>query len=130
MGGRVAHAKQNSDVFSFGVLLFEIFERAFPWQHVEKRSDVIHNIVSGVHLPQQTTRYPPGLAQWIVAACWRLKPEERPLMDDVVRKLKECAATVGMASSSGSHAPAPAPLPFVGGIEERDVYDEPLSFAP
>jgi len=77
---------QASDVFSFAVLLFELFERAQPWRG-ELPVDIRRRVVAGERLTTLTKRYPNRRVLELMAVCWSAQPQERPTMDEVAQRL-------------------------------------------
>jgi len=77
---------EQSDVFSFGVTLFEVVAGRRPWHGVESM-DVVYRICGGERLsisPQENCH--PFLRE-LVQACQRHEPSERPSMREVHRGL-------------------------------------------
>jgi len=73
---------RKSDVYSYGVVLYEIVTRDEPWKGVQLAM-VTYNVVSGKRLtiPKDC---PPILAQ-IMEMCFREDPNDRPDFDQIVK---------------------------------------------
>jgi hypothetical protein len=76
-----------SDVFAFGVLLFEIFKREQPWKDVS-------NIVTATKVMQGermdiSSHMIPDNAAALMKQCWAASPDARPSMKEVERMLRE-----------------------------------------
>ena len=85
---RLAYSTK-SDVFAFGVLLFEIFERCLPWQD-HSNLKVAALVMSGKRLQFHTNTAADKSAQQVqsqiaelASSCWKEEPTERPAMLDV-----------------------------------------------
>jgi serine/threonine protein kinase len=65
-----------SDVFSFGVLLFEVFSGTPPWQGVDN-TDVMFRVCSGERILLDENLFPKDIRSLIVS-CWQQNPQERP----------------------------------------------------
>lgn len=69
----------KSDVWSFGVLLYEIITYGkIPYPGMTK-ADVMSSIQRGYRMPQPE-KCPPELYE-IMMSCWKTKPEDRPTFD-------------------------------------------------
>jgi serine/threonine protein kinase len=75
-----------SDVFSFAVLLFEIFEKRTPWEGFAA-FDIRDKVGKGKRMDIDTTLYPAG-AVALMDSCWNYLPGQRPTMDVVTATLK------------------------------------------
>jgi hypothetical protein len=77
---RLAYSKA-SDVFAFGVLLYEIFARSAPWPRVAN-VNVITQVITGkrMELPMSV---PAGVRK-VIGQCWVHASNERPSMQLVV----------------------------------------------
>jgi serine/threonine protein kinase len=80
-----------SDVFAFGVLLFEIFQREPPWKGVSLAMTAA-KIMMGERMDVSSRKIPPATGKLMVA-CWAAKRKERPSMDDVQDALREDMAS-------------------------------------
>jgi hypothetical protein len=80
---RMAYSRA-SDVFAFGVLLYEIFARAAPWTGVAN-VNVITQVLRGNRM--ELSRVPTELRD-TVQRCWAQEPRDRPTMQQVVLALK------------------------------------------
>ncbi|KAH3743203.1 protein serine/threonine kinase [Pelomyxa schiedti] len=77
-----------ADVFSFGILLWEILAQKEPYIEFESPWAVASFVVAGSRLPIPTGT-PPDL-QAIVDACWAQDPATRPTMSKVAAMLQAC----------------------------------------
>jgi serine/threonine protein kinase len=75
-----------SDVFSFAVLLFEIFEKRTPWEGFAP-FDIRDKVGKGKRINVDTSLYPAGTLA-LMDSCWNYLPAQRPSMDDVTAMLK------------------------------------------
>jgi hypothetical protein len=80
---RMAYSRA-SDVFAFGVLLYEIFARSTPWAGVAN-VNVITQVLRGNRM--ELSRVPTELRD-TVQRCWAQEPRDRPTMQQVVLALK------------------------------------------
>jgi len=77
-----------SDVFAFGVLLFEIFKQEEPWKGVYS-IDVAFKVRSGERLDVSSRKIPREIAA-LMTDCWAAAKKERPSMEQVQRVLQDC----------------------------------------
>jgi hypothetical protein len=75
-----------SDVFAFGVLLFEIFAREAPWTGVANLV-AAKKVMDGERMDVSSRKILPAMAALMIE-CWAAKPSNRPSMDEVQRTLK------------------------------------------
>ena len=75
-----------SDVFAFGVVLYEIWARRLPWTGVDNLKVVIR-VTNGERL--KAPRAMPQSVRDIMAACCTARRRKRPTMVDVVSLLNE-----------------------------------------
>ena len=74
-----------TDVYAFGVVLYEIFAKEMPWQGV-KNVKVLLNVSTGKHMtPPDST---PDAVRDLMLDCWQMQPAARPSMSDVQRRLR------------------------------------------
>jgi predicted Ser/Thr protein kinase len=87
-----------SDVFAFGVLLYEIFQREMPWQGV---SNIITatKVVHGEHMDVSSRKIPREVAALMIE-CWAQEPDKRPSMKHVQRVLHDNAPSDESATES------------------------------
>uniref|UniRef100_A0AC34FD16 Protein kinase domain-containing protein n=1 Tax=Panagrolaimus sp. ES5 TaxID=591445 RepID=A0AC34FD16_9BILA len=79
---------RSSDVFSFGVLLWEIFSDAAEPFEGKKTTEIKNLILNGVRLefPAAT---PLEIKEMVTQHLWSSRPEDRYTMSDVVQRLEQ-----------------------------------------
>ncbi|XP_014376051.1 macrophage-stimulating protein receptor isoform X1 [Alligator sinensis] len=86
----------KSDVWSFGVLMWELMTRgASPYSEVDPY-DITHYLLQGRRLPQP--EYCPDLLYEVMLRCWSPNPSERPGFCALIGELEQI-----MASLKGEH---------------------------
>jgi serine/threonine protein kinase len=88
-----------TDIFSFGVVLYEVYSRRVPWEHLDKL-DIIMRVSSG-----ETLEMPPGTPERVLrlsATCFRFVAGERPSAD---RVLEECTTHADETFGKKMYAP-------------------------
>jgi guanylate cyclase, other len=96
---------QKGDVYSFGILLYEIYGRKGPFglglncdfdilsttfkEIIEKIRDPPKAPLRAIRPPLQIIDYAPECVKTIITLCWNENPDERPDMRLVRIKLKE-----------------------------------------
>uniref|UniRef100_A0A8C8S174 receptor protein-tyrosine kinase n=1 Tax=Pelusios castaneus TaxID=367368 RepID=A0A8C8S174_9SAUR len=86
----------KSDVWSFGVLLWELLTRgASPYPEVDPY-DITQYLLSGRRLPQP--EYCPDSLYAVMLSCWAPSPEERPTFSTLIGEVEQI-----MASLKGEH---------------------------
>ncbi len=84
---RGEHASKQSDIYSFGVLLFHLLTRSYPYR-MSGHEDLYNAIVyrePNMDLMVQRRLQTPGLME-LVGACLRKDPAERPQSFDTVER--------------------------------------------
>ena len=71
-----------SDIYSFGVVVWEVLSRKMPWAE-ECRRNIYVRVVIKEQRPEIPVDSPPDLAN-IVNACWNCVPSNRPAFSDIM----------------------------------------------
>jgi len=108
----------KTDVFSYGVVLYEICTRGSPWKGYEK-TDVCHKVLSGKRMliPKEADGCPKILGS-LMKKCWNHDPSKRPTFLQIIRKFEKDAG-----EDSVEHIPVPISVP-------KDHYDNPSAEEP
>lgn len=80
------------DVYSFGMVLWELWERKRPYDDLTSRFDIMDAIRSGQR-PPISANCPPSYKS-LIQRCWQAEPTRRPMFQYIVRYLKEELAKV------------------------------------
>lgn len=80
------------DVYSFGMVLWELWERKRPYEELASRFDIMDAIRSGKR-PIIGDACPPALRS-LIQRCWQGDPTRRPMFQYIVRYLKDELARV------------------------------------
>ena len=88
------------DVYSFGMVLWELWERKRPYEELPSRFDVIDAIKAG-NRPPISESCPTGLMS-LIQRCWQYDPARRPKFSYIVRYLKEELARVQRQRVAGA----------------------------
>ncbi len=87
-GGKIT---SKADIFSFGMLLWELVTRKLPYEGAAAPAIVIHWITSGEKetIPEET---PAGLKK-MIQDCWETEPSRRPTATVIFETLKGLSST-------------------------------------
>eukprot|EP00753_Platysulcus_tardus_P014675 PLAT4429.1.p1 GENE.PLAT4429.1~~PLAT4429.1.p1 ORF type:complete len:513 (-),score=214.74 PLAT4429.1:443-1981(-) len=97
---------ERTDVFSFGVVLYEMFVGKPPWEGLENM-DVVFRVCAGERM-ELPTELPPWLAT-VMSRCWKAEPTERPSMEQVRAELTRYHAAEVLGEEMGVPPPPHAP---------------------
>jgi len=75
------------DMFSFGMLLWEIITRELPYKNAQMPVLIMQWVVAGTRekIPKKC---PPSLAK-LVKWCWEAEPKKRPAIEDAIKMLQD-----------------------------------------
>jgi len=91
-GGNVNEdAEKKADVFSYGIVLWEILTQQVPWVGLSTE-EIELNVRSGKTLPEpQATTQVQGVVQSLYKACCANEPTARPFFNTIVQNLQMVA---------------------------------------
>ena len=99
----------RADVYSFGLCLWEMWERRRPYYDLFSHFDIIEAIMSGKR-PEISPSCPQNLVH-LIQRCWEVNPSNRPSFVSIVHVLKDELERVKSQGMSGGavwpHAPTP-----------------------
>mmetsp|Transcript_2855 Transcript_2855/g.3782 ORF Transcript_2855/g.3782 Transcript_2855/m.3782 type:complete len:1119 (+) Transcript_2855:84-3440(+) len=79
---------RKSDVWSFGVTVWEMIEGVKPYYELASNKEVIEFVVvNGYRLPRPKKLEIPATLWEIMNQCWSANPAERPEFDEILKKL-------------------------------------------
>ena len=91
-------SNEKSDIFSFGVILFELATMSVPWEGYNPMQ-----VVGAVAFQDKRLDIPEGVNGAIadlIRACWRTVPSERPSFDEILKLLRGSIRQMSTASKS------------------------------
>lgn len=72
-----------SDLYSFGVLVWEIMTGDVPWADEARPQDIFRRVVMKGERPPVPKNCPHDVAE-IMRACWMEEPEKRPTSGEIM----------------------------------------------
>lgn len=100
---------EKVDVFSFGVILFELLHRKLVVAELMYLGDAAdaeehaHKVAAGYRQPISAGL--PQALQQLVRECWAQSPEQRPSMASVAARLREVQQSGEVEEAEGRHGP-------------------------
>ncbi|XP_022720003.1 serine/threonine-protein kinase EDR1-like isoform X2 [Durio zibethinus] len=95
-------SNEKSDVFSFGVILWELMTVSIPWSNLNSLQ-----VVGVVGFMDRRLDLPEGLdpqVSSIIRDCWRSDPENRPSFEDIINRMTgivpKCSTGLARRSSA------------------------------
>jgi len=89
---------EKVDVYSFGVLLWQMAKDKVPFQDI-KKGDLEERVAIGGERPKLDRSWSIGFCQ-LLEACWHANPERRPSFSEILRILDDLLTENGSSSSS------------------------------
>lgn len=90
--GSTARYSVKVDVYSFGMVLWELWEKRRPFDNLTSRFDIMDAVREGLR-PDISSSCPPAFRS-LIERCWEAEPSRRPMFKYIVRYLKEELAQV------------------------------------
>ena len=91
-----------SDVWSFGIVLWEILEGKMPYYDLLNNAEVIELVCNQHKTPARPTKrypYPDDLYDVILMSCWKEDPSLRPTFDELFVMLDDLEQRCGKQQS-------------------------------
>ncbi|KAG2681262.1 hypothetical protein I3760_11G136300 [Carya illinoinensis] len=93
-------SNEKSDVFSYGVILWELMTESIPWNNLNALQ-----VVGVVGFMDRRLDLPQGLdpqIEYIIQDCWQRDPEQRPSFEDVIQRMTALIASAAAVSTRRS----------------------------
>ncbi len=74
-----------SDVYSYGIVAWEVLSRELPWESVPRPQDVIVRVLNELR-PEIPADAPVDMVN-MIRACWAGKPEARPTFSTILGRI-------------------------------------------
>ncbi|XP_057546319.1 serine/threonine-protein kinase 1-like [Amaranthus tricolor] len=84
---RNERSDEKSDIYSFGVILWELATQKIPWEHLNAMQ-----VIGAVGFMNQRLDIPEDVdSRWasIIESCWNSDPQSRPTFHELLEKLKD-----------------------------------------
>jgi serine/threonine protein kinase len=88
------------DVYSFGLVLWELWEKKRPFEELTSRFDIMDAVRAGKR-PEISANCPPSFRS-LIQRCWQHEPSRRPMFKYIVRYLKDELARVKRQKGGGA----------------------------
>ncbi|KAI3468785.1 hypothetical protein Pfo_025448 [Paulownia fortunei] len=94
---------EKSDVFSFGVILWELMTECIPWSDLNSLQvvGVVGFMDRRLDLPENID---PQVSS-IISDCWRSNPEDRPSFEDIIHKMTDLVHTGAGGTATTASTP-------------------------
>ena len=92
--------EMKADVYSFGILLWELCALAKPFSSITSSGKFERAVFRGGKRPVISNRWPTTIKE-LISSCWSAPPSERPTMLDVKSSLSSAMTNI----ASGNNAP-------------------------
>ncbi|KAL6064801.1 Dual specificity protein kinase [Balamuthia mandrillaris] len=79
---------EKADVYSFGIVLWELLCGQDPWQEIESLVDLVEAVCLEHKRPPLPKSIPQSLRD-LVNACWHPEPEKRPSFEELIPRFDE-----------------------------------------
>lgn len=102
------HQNRASDVWSYGVTLWELIEASLPYSEFtneEVRAEVLKN---GTRLPRPSKIEIPDSLWTLMQSCWHSSPQQRPTFDSLFAHLCAIEKELSLASTSDEEDDKPS----------------------
>ncbi|CAN0477157.1 unnamed protein product [Laminaria digitata] len=74
----------ETDVYSFGIVVWEVFSRTIPWSDEANPKDIYVRVVFRGERPRIPVDSPPDMAR-VMRACWAAAPSSRPAFSYIMK---------------------------------------------
>jgi serine/threonine protein kinase len=78
----------SSDVYSFGIVLWEMIARKLPYDELPSSEQIFHEVTAKHARPTIPPHANPDLKS-LMLACWHPNPEKRPPFGYIIENLEE-----------------------------------------